>query len=296
METYGEKKRRILILLFIILSILPIPAYSMEAYEDIDYYQQYQDLSLQEEIQVGNFDLSRGRAQKIPVLMYHHLLKEDEYYYDNNPAAITVEAFEEQMAYLHRHGFSTISLLELELFLRGKLDIPRRSIVISFDDGYSSNYHYAYPILKKYGFNASIFLITHRVENLPKPFTPASSVPIGWDQVVGGMDVFEYANHSHDLHRQNDEGVSYLLASPVDIVRRDLLLNRKMTRSDYFAYPYGEYNEVIVNLLKELDFKLAFTTRRGYVKRGDSPFTLNRFAILPKTRMMDFIRIVHGIG
>lgn len=146
----GQRKRiAALILAYMIFTTMPIYANTVEAeaiYEasmkaqitnvanekiekgtdkEVNYYQQYKELKDTEEKKVRFFDLSYGEAEKIPVLMYHHLLKEEEYYYDNNPAAITVEAFEEQMAYLHKYGFNTITLLELEKFLKGELEVPK---------------------------------------------------------------------------------------------------------------------------------------------------------------------------
>lgn len=317
----GQRKRiAALILAYMIFTTMPIYANTVEAeaiYEasmkaqitnvvnekiekgtdkEVNYYQQYKELKDTEEKKVRFFDLSYGEAEKIPVLMYHHLLKEEEYYYDNNPAAITVEAFEEQMAYLHKYGFNTITLLELEKFLKGELEVPKRSVVITFDDGYSSNYQYAYPILKKYGFEASIFLITHSVKAVSEAFTPVRSTSLGWDQIVETMDIFEYANHSHDMHRENEDGINYLNFMPYDTIKQDLALNKAITQSDYFAYPYGKYNEMTLEILEELGYQLAFTTRTGYVRRGDSLLELNRFGIYPTTSMMRFREIIHGVG
>lgn len=260
------------------------------------YHQQYKTLDNETEKKVRFFDLSYGEAKKIPVLMYHHLLMEEENTYGNNPAVITVEAFEEQMAYMHKYGFNTITLLELEKFLEGELEVPKRSVVITFDDGYSSNYHYAYPILKKYGFEASIFLITHSVKEVSEPFTPIKTTSLGWDQIVYGMDVFEYANHTHDMHVQDEYEIPYLLTKSYNKIMQDLAMNKSITQSNYFAYPYGKYNEMTLDILKELGYTLAFTTRTGYVQRGDSLLQLNRFGIYPTTSMLRFRAIIHGIG
>lgn len=302
--------RRIGVILLVYLLMAVMPAYGNvpeievvyeEEIEDQDaeescYYQQYQTIMNATENKVRFFDLSYGEAQKIPVLMYHHLLLEEENTYGNNPAVITVEAFEEQIAYLHRYGFNTITLLELEKFLLGEIDVPKRSVVITFDDGYSSNYHYAHPILKKYGFEASIFLITHSVKEVSEEFTPVRTTSLGWDQVVYGMDVFEYANHSHNMHIQDEDGTAYLLVKSYDEILWDLAMNKSITQSDYFAYPYGKYNEMTLDILEELGYRMAFTTRTGYVKRGDSLLALNRFGIYPTTSMLRFRAIIHGIG
>ncbi|AOY75890.1 polysaccharide deacetylase family protein [Clostridium formicaceticum] len=293
--------RKIIAILFIYITLTTVPIYATKAESEAEsslpyHQQQYEEAMEEKEKSIRFFDLSHGEAEKIPVLLYHHLLMEEENPYENNSAVISVEAFEEQMAYLHKYGFNTITLMELEKFLAGEMEVPKRSVVITFDDGYSSNYHYAYPILKKYNFDASIFLITHSIKEVSEPFTPAKTTPLGWDQIVDGMDIFEYANHTHDLHREDKEGRYYLSIQPYEVIKEDLALNKAITKSDYFAYPYGKYNELTLEILEELGYKMAFGTRTGYVKRGDDLMDLRRFGIYPTTSMLNFRKIIHGIA
>ena len=91
----------------------------------------------------------------IPILMYHHILtpkeKADSPFANANTTVTTIE-FNGQMQYLKDHGYTTISLLDLESYLDKSMNLPGKSIVITFDDGLISTREYAYPVLKKHGF------------------------------------------------------------------------------------------------------------------------------------------------
>ena len=78
--------------------------------------------------------------------------------HEDNNAVIPVEQFREQMLYLHNQGYYTATMEELYGFLKGELELPEKTVVITFDDGYESNYTYAFPILRNMGYKCTIFL------------------------------------------------------------------------------------------------------------------------------------------
>jgi len=265
-------------------------------FEPTPNYEKYLEIVGSKEKKVRKFDLSDGVAEQVPVLIYHHLLKDEENPYENNTAVLDVDLFNEHMSYLYKHGFTTLTLYELEQFILGELEVPKKSVVITFDDGYASNFHYAYPILKKYKFKASMFLITHKIPDEAQKFTPERSIAIGWDQIVKASDVFEYANHTHDFHKMTEDGIPYLIARSQNNLKIDLELNKNITKGDYFAYPYGKYKDENMEVLEELGYRMAFTTNKGYVKPGDPVYELNRFGVFPTTNRIRFMQILYGIG
>ncbi len=91
------------------------------------------------------------RAFSVPVLYYHHVEPTDP---------VTPEVFEAQMRYLLSKGYHAISLKELHTFMTRTGTVPRKSFVLTFDDGFYCNYHYVLPILKKYGLKAVVFVVS----------------------------------------------------------------------------------------------------------------------------------------
>jgi peptidoglycan/xylan/chitin deacetylase (PgdA/CDA1 family) len=242
---------------------------------------------------VRTFKHTGDVARQIPVLTYHHLLKKKENTFRNNGVVLNVENFQEQMDYLYNNKFTTINVEELEQWLLRKIELPKKSVCITFDDGYLSSYIYAYPILKKYDFKAVQFLITSCVKHNDAKFISQKKQFLSWQNIIDSTDVFEYSNHTDNLHQiQNHKG--YLITKPLDFVKKDLIKNIKLTNSPYFCYPYGHYNDDILKLLKELGIRMAFTVHKGSVKRGDSLLELKRYGIYPVTSIKKFKKIVNG--
>lgn len=232
-------------------------------------------------------------TKELPVLMYHHLLKKDENTFKNNSVVLNLENFEEQMDYLHYNKYTTINLAKLEQWVLGNIELPKKSVCITFDDGYLSSYIYAYPILKEYNFNAANFLITSYIKDDSVEFNPQTKQFLSWQDINKTTDVFEYPNHTHNLHK-SEKGKGYLIIKPMDFVKKDLVKNIELTGSPYFSYPYGHYNDDVLDLLPDIGIRMAFTVKNGTVKRGDSLLELKRYGIYPKTTMARFKNIVNG--
>jgi peptidoglycan/xylan/chitin deacetylase (PgdA/CDA1 family) len=227
----------------------------------------------------------------IPVLMYHHLLENSENKNFRNPEVITPELFARQMKLLHDHGYVTVTLDELNNYVDGKEKLPQKSVAITFDDGYLSNYKYAYPILKSYHYKATIFAITGNMKQKPEKFNSDKLNYISWAEVATHSDVFRLEGHTKALHRQKG-GVGFLLREPTSVVKADLTSSKSALNADYFAYPYGQYNKRAIRLLEKTGYRMAFTIRSGRVYPGDSKFQLHRIGVYPYQSMNQFKRMV----
>ena len=255
-----------------------------------------ENLRLRKEILKLHNKSSKTPANKIPVLMYHHLLKQediDKYGWEKNNSVLSVETFEKQMDYLYKNGFYTATLDELQDFIDGKIKLPKKTVVITFDDGYYSNAIYAHPIMKKYNFRGTIFMLGYRVEEAQKEFEPQSLQSLSLSESYKYSDVFDYESHTYDLHKLDENKKSLLLVSEKDTIIEDLNKNKEILNAKYFAYPYGAYDNNTIEYLKETGHEMAFTTKNGYVIRHVDKFQLPRFGVSPKMNINDFIKIVN---
>ena len=271
------------VLFFVYSKILSAEEYSSEKMGKV---------ALQSVFNIKNKGKPEEWARDIPVLMYHHLLRDDENPYKDNGAVLSVETFREHMSCLYENGYYTIGLNELEKFVRGEINLPKRSVLITFDDGYKSNYEYAYPILKEYGFKAAIFLISSWNTDEVASFDANDLQYLSWHEIESSRDVFEYASHTHDLHRLDENGQGYLVTRPPDEIKQDLEMSMKILDTAYLAYPYGYYNKKTLKILRKLGYRMAFTVRPGRVKPGNSLLELNRYSIFPGISQVDFERII----
>lgn len=244
--------------------------------------------------------LHGGYADEIPVLMYHHLLKEDdieEYGWKNNSAVLSLEKFESHMDYLHDNDFYVATIEELEKFIDGKLDLPEKTVVITFDDGYLSNAKYAYPILKKYNYKATIFMIGYRVDAPQEDFKLDSTQALSVDEKDKYKDVFKYESHTYEMHDfQDGMEIPFLITAEEKDIVRDLNRNKKLLDAEYFAYPYGMFNDKLIRILGETGHRLGFTISEGLVKKGQDKYRLPRNNMVQDVTMRKFKDVVNGIN
>jgi len=217
---------------------------------------------------------------QIAVLLYHHVLPaKDSQAYANNGFVVSRESFASQMEYLYENGYHTITSEELRSFLYDKKPLPPKSVMITFDDGYMSNYMFAYPILKQYGFHAVVFAITGNIQNTDQDYHPDKLDMLSWLQIAASSDVFEYGSHTNALHNIKN-GKTDFVSATLDEAQADLQLSQKrIFNKEIFAYPSGQYDAQLVDMLKNNGVDLAFTVNRGYVNAGSNPLLLNRVTV-----------------
>lgn len=101
-------------------------------------------------------------AQMVPIVVYHSVA--DPHDHVLRRLSIPINLFERQIAYLHKHGFQAVDLRDIQRHLLDRRPLPAKAVGISFDDGYLDNWVYAWPILKRYGMKATLFVATDFVE------------------------------------------------------------------------------------------------------------------------------------
>jgi peptidoglycan/xylan/chitin deacetylase (PgdA/CDA1 family) len=220
---------------------------------------------LREENKAG---LAPEGYQVVPILCYHHFNETCK-----TPLCMTVQDFDGQMRYLKENGYRSISLAQLYDFLNYRKAIPKRSVVITIDDGYSSVYDIAYPILKKYGFRATLFLYTD--------FAGVARSAVTWQQVKEMKDYgFEVGSHtvSHcDLTKKQaaEDGKTYVERIRKELIDSKQIIDRKLNQDTvFFAFPYGSYNQQVIKLCEDAGYMMGVS-----VKKGSNPFFADPFAL-----------------
>jgi len=164
--------------------------------------------------------------------------------------------------------------------------------MITFDDGYMSNYMFAYPILKQYGFNAVVFAIAGNMQTQEQDYHPDKLDMLSWLQVAASSDVFEYGSHTYGLHNIVN-GKTGFVTAPLDQARADLLLSQKRIGGNkLFAYPSGQYTDQLTKMVKNDGVDLAFTIHTGYVSQNSDPLLLDRVTVYSGYDIQTFESIV----
>ncbi|EMY8533948.1 polysaccharide deacetylase family protein [Bacillus paranthracis] len=238
-----------------------------------------------------------SKQEKVPVLLYHHLLKgtekENSEAFKNKKTVLSVEQFEKQIKYLADNNYRTITAKELEEFIKNKKNLPEKSVLITFDDASKSSYTYAYPILKKYKMHAISFVVTSRISNQEEKFDPNKIQALSKSEMDKMEDVFEFGSHTDSLHKF-EKGEAVVLNKDNVEIKNDVLKSKGVLKTDYFSYPFGKYNETVVKALKDAKFQMAFVNSPGYAAKESNILKVNRFAIKPDLDIKTFSEIVKG--
>jgi peptidoglycan/xylan/chitin deacetylase (PgdA/CDA1 family) len=201
---------------------------------------------------------------KVIVLNYH---KVD---YMNNSLSVLPPDFEYQMAFLKDNGYHTITPHEMYMAFTDGAPLPTNPVLITFDDGYADNYTYAYPILKKYGMKAAIFVITSLMGR-PGYLTWGQAAEM---EASGVVSIESHTVTHGSLTDLTDEQIRYeLTEAKHDIEQR---LGKEV---EFLAYPTGAYNLHIASLVQEAGYKGAFTVRYGNMDRSANFYAIERVPI-----------------
>lgn len=222
-------------------------------------------------------------VQQVPILCYHR--------FGNgcpSPLCVPTDIFERQMKYLKDNGYHVIHPKQLLAFLHFREPLPKKSVMITIDDGYRSVYEYAYPILRKYGYPATLFIYTN--------YVGVSKQSITWRQLrelkANGFTIGSHTIDHSDLSKQDDveSKEAYLKRLRREIEQSKQIIDRKLNQDTFFfAYPFGRANYSAMLMTRKAGYRMAVTVHRGGNAFFENPFMLHRDQIL-KRDMITFKR------
>ena len=231
-----------------------------------------------------------GKAGRVPILMYHQVTPRPLPSY--RKYALTPQAFAAQMQWLALAGHHPITLDQFLAARRGQAVLPRRAVVITFDDGYQDLLPHAVPVLQAHGFPAIFYLVAGLMGQTTAWMAGsglALALPLmDWAGARGlAAAGIQCGGHSlsHPRLAELDPAAS----------RRELLESRLRledrlgTAVPHLAYPYGSYNESVRNQAAECGYETACSVRIGLSDAGDDLLALHRVPISGKETLLDFI-------
>lgn len=221
-------------------------------------------------------------AEQIPVFMYHYFYSKENGEVSKNGNWLEVNDFEAQLKYLKEHTYVTLQMQDVENFMDGKVQLPKNSVSITIDDGTASIYKYAYPLLKKYGDSATLFLIGDHLKDdkLSKSFQ---------EMKQNGM---ELQSHSYGMHTGGCEGGH---GGALRCVGHDEgVADTEKSFSiigggNVYCYPYGDVTESALQIMKDAGVHMAFTTNYGKIEPGMDKLQLPRVRIFGDAGIQQFI-------
>jgi peptidoglycan/xylan/chitin deacetylase (PgdA/CDA1 family) len=205
---------------------------------------------------------SHGRSNTwVPILAYHRVVDTPPRH-DPAENCVTVATFESHLQWLVANGYSSIPLAAVghTLDRGGGIPVPRRSVVVTFDDGYQDNYDFAWPLLKRYGFTATIFLVSDAIGgyNDFDAELPGEPVPmLSWEQVremrsAGIAFGSHTCSHPISLTELDDDRLRHELAESKSTLERSL--NAPV---DQLSYPHDQLDSRVEAAVEAAGYRLA---------------------------------------
>lgn len=196
----------------------------------------------------------------VAVLCYHNIAtnEERENFPEEMEYTIDVVNFEKELKYLKKHNYNTLTMEEFYNWKKGNIKIPIKSVLITFDDGFLSNYKYAFPLLKKYNMNATVFVVGKFIEDANNEnWNGNIKTYMTKDLIKKAKEEYkniEFCSHTYGLHYENS-----IYENNIDEIEKDLIKNEELFgESKFLAYPFGAVNDRIISALEKCNYKLAF--------------------------------------
>ena len=217
---------------------------------------------------VSSSQASYGYCLNVPVLFYHHV-QPYSLAKTKGQTALSVDSdtFDNQMEYLASNGYSTITAEKLITALLTKTSLPPKSVLVTLDDGYKDAYEYAYPIFKKNNIVANLMIPTGLI---------GGADYLSWSQLEEmSKDPLIYITNHTWSHYSLSGGNAAKVHTEIETAQAQLE-QHVGKRSMVFTYPYGSFNDLSINVLKEDGYLGAFSTLPGTLQCDSYIMSLHR--------------------
>lgn len=212
----------------------------------------------------------------VPIFLYHHILTDADKNTDqwrSNDITIATSEFRRHLNMIKDNGYNVATMDEVVAYVRGEILLPDKSLVLCFDDGYRSNTYYAAPILREFGYKATVFsIMTFYDGTYQDKYDMTKLQHITRKDLAENSDVLDqqchtWANHNHLSQQSYNE------------IYNDLMLSQGCEKYKYFAYPYGDYDDDVIKAVKAAGFLAAVTTEERNAVPGDHIYEIPRYTI-----------------
>ena len=258
-------------------------------------------------IAAGCAGQASAAGTKLPILMYHNLTTDPS---QTNSMTVTDTRFRRDMEFLEQYGFTALLPADLVNIRSGARAMPQRPVMITFDDGYESNYTLAYPVLRETGVKATISLITSHMRD---GFGNGLPTSLTWDQIREMYDsgYVDFGSHTNALHNEANEGIATLhgpngiqrqpgesysaymqrvnadLAASVRTIQTYLGADKQVY---YFSYPFGATDSWFGQALLDNHFYVSTITVPKTADIADGLYGLPRFRVEMKKTVSQLLQ------
>ena len=213
-------------------------------------------------------------AEEIAVLNYHFFYDPNKGEVCNEVICLTTDKFEEQLKYLKDNGFYTATMKDMSLWMQKKIQLPKKTAVITIDDGAMGTGTHLIELLEKYDLHGTLFLIT-----------------AWWPKEKYVSDNLEIQSHGNDIH--NFQGEALYKTKQQLLTDFQLSIQALDGENTAFCYPFYAHNMTVRSAVKESGFQIAFVGGNRKASQSNDLYQINRYVIYSYTTLNQFINMVN---
>lgn len=214
--------------------------------------------------------------EQIPVLMYHDVMYDK--HYKGQADTIALSTFKKHLKYFKDNNYKTLTLDEFYCWKQNKCKLPKKAVLLTFDDGFYSFKHLVEPLLEEYDAHAVNFLIGDTVGNKTKDYDPEGYGVIGKDLIAKPSKNVEYQSHSYAMHYYVNNRQKIYSMSDKDM-QKDIDNMRKIMKARYMSYPYNTDTDAFIKVLRKNNYRLAFRGESEKATKDCNNYQIPRIGI-----------------
>ena len=202
----------------------------------------------------------------------------------------TPDDFDHQMEYLGESGYTAVSMAHLYDCMQGNAALPGKAVHITFDDGFGCVLDHAVPTLQRHGYPATMFAVSDRLGS-SNDWMTGRAFPERTILSVDGLRALEnagFAIGSHTRTHARLPNISVVEARNEISGSKSRLEDALGKAIDYFAYPYGQFNQQVRDLVIGAGYQAACSTRCGFNRPGEDPYLLRRIDVFGTDHLWQF--------
>lgn len=236
-------------------------------------------------------------TDKIAILTFHRITTDEtkKKYFSDNEWVESIDMFDKQMKYLYDNGYKTLNLDEFNCWYDKECKFDKKTVVLTFDDGDLSFYYLVAPVLKKYNFKATMFVVGSRTTDKEQAeFSDTKRLFIAKETIEKSKQEYPniyYESHSYNFHDSNNKKKAYAMTR---VQLQEDFDNMKSLNTKYIAYPFGIYDEALLEKTEQNGYVMGFTFKDyDYATRNSKRFEIPRFKINGESNVETIEKIVN---
>lgn len=226
----------------------------------------------------------KSKGIKVPIIMYHSILKDSK---RTGDYVLSDKQLEKDIVYLKSNGYTTLFISDLVKYVHGEGQLPEKSVVLTFDDGFANSLAYVLPLLKRYNVKANVSVVgyyTEKFSQLDDDNPAYAYLTYHAIKELVNSGYVEIGNHSYNMHTndyrrkgvvknktESDEAYTDLFIRDT-FLTEDAIYKKCGVKLRFYAYPYGFCCKESEQLLKSMGYEATLTCdqKMNYIKRDPS--------------------------